>query len=212
MKALILFLSFCIFSTIHLNSQTWSLDADYAESCDCNVPCPCLLGQDPTKRECTGNSIVMIKKGNYDGVVVDGLKMYVTFELNSWSRVYIDESATQAQVDALMQLLKQPRTVAFLFKGKILSIEKVPVSVTKTDSSFTYSVPASFTQIEYLKGKDGNSIGLQNLKSNFASNNKLCKSVKLEHTGDDQAFSYANTHALVSNFSASGEIKHTEKK
>ncbi len=202
---LTMLLSICYFT--NLNAQTWAFDADYAESCDCSVPCPCLLGQDPTNRSCTGNSIIMIKKGHYDAVNVDGLKLYVTFELNSWSKVYVDQSATQAQVDALMKLLKQPRTVAFLFKGKILSVEKVPVSVGKTDSTLTYSVPGSYTQIQYLKGKDGKPVSLQNLKGNFASNNMLCKSVKLEHTGDEKAFSFSNTHGLVSNFSASGDIK-----
>jgi hypothetical protein len=213
MKAFLLIVALGICHFTNLNAQpTWAIDADYAESCECNVPCPCLLGLDPSHRQCTGNSIVMIKKGHYDTVAVDGLKMYVTFELNNWTKVYVDQSATQAQVDALMKLLKEPRTVAFLFKGKILSVEKVPVSVTKTDSSFTYSVPASYTQIKYLKGKDGKPVSLQNLKSNFTSNNMLCKSVKLEHTGDDKAFSFADTHGLVSNFSAAGEIKPTEKK
>ncbi len=190
-----------------LKAQAWLIDVDYAESCECDAPCPCLLGGDPTHRHCTGNSIVMIKKGHYDTVNVDGLKMYMTFELDNWTKVYVDKSATQAQVDALMKLLKQPRTVAFLFKGKILSIEKVNVTVGKTDSTFTYSVPGSYAQIKYMKGKDGKPVSLQNLKSNFTSNNMLCKSVKLEHTGDDKAFSFSNTHGLVSNFSASGEIK-----
>jgi len=212
MKSVLLAFVLIFSSAGSLMAQAWSIDVDYAESCECDAPCPCLLGGDPTHRHCTGNSIVMIKKGYYDNVNVDGLKMYMTFELNNWTKVYVDQSATQAQVDALMKLLKQPRTVAFLFKGKILSIEKVPISVGKTDSTFTYSVPASYTQIKYVKGKDGKPVSLQNLKSNFTSNNMLCKSVKLEHTGDDKAFSFSNTHGLVSHFSASGEIKPIEKK
>jgi len=211
MKALILTVVLSICYLTNLNAQTWSIDADYAESCECTVPCPCLLGQDPSHRQCTGSSIVMIKKGHYDSVNVDGLKMYVTFQLNNWTKVYVDQSATQPQVNALLNLLKEPRTVAFLFKGKMLSVEKVLVSVAKTDTTVTYSVPASYTQIKYLKGKDGKPISLQNLKSNFTSNNMLCKSVKLEHTGDNKAFSFSDTHGLVSNFSASGEIKPTEK-
>ena len=89
----------------------------------------------------------------------------------------------------------------------LLSVEKVPVSVETTDSTFTYSVPGSYTQIKYLKGKDGKPISLQNLKSNFTSNNMLCKSVKLEHTGDNKAFSFSGTHGMISHFTASGELK-----
>src|SRR5471030_2637291 len=138
MKTFILAVALSICHSTNLSAQIWSIDADYAESCECSVPCPCLFGQDPSHRQCTGNSIIMIKKGLYDAVNVDGLKMYVTFQLNNWAKVYVDQSATQAQVEALMKLLKQPRTVAFLFKGKLLSVEKVPVSVIKTDTTFTY--------------------------------------------------------------------------
>ena len=207
MKSILLVFALVFSSTGTLTAQTWSLDADYAESCECDAPCPCLLGGDPTHRHCTGNSIVMIKKGHYDSVNVDNLKMYVTFALNDWTKVYVDQSATQAQIDALTKLLKEPRTVAFLFKGKLLSVEKVPISVVTTDSTFAYSVPASYTQIKYLKGKDGKPVSLQNLKGNFTSNNTLCKSVRLDHIGDDKAFSFSGTHGMVSHFTASGEIK-----
>jgi hypothetical protein len=207
MKSILIFFVLIFSGSGTLMAQKWSIDVDYAESCECDAPCPCLLGGDPTHRHCTGNSIVMIKKGNYDTVNVDNLKMYVTFALNDWTKVYVDQSATQAQIDALTILLKQPRTVSFLFHGKLLSVEKVPISVLTTDSTFTYSVPASYTQIKYLKGKDGKPVSLQNLKGNFASNNMLCKSVKLEHTGDNKAFSFSGTHGMISHFAASGEIK-----
>jgi hypothetical protein len=203
----LLFVFLLAFSEILHAQQTWAIDADYAESCECNVPCPCILGKDPSHRKCTGNSIVMIKKGHYDTVNVDGLKMYLTFELEDWTKVYVDESATQPQIDALMKLLNQRPAVSFFFIGKVLSVEKVPVSVKNTDTTFTYSVPASYTQIQYLKGKDGQPVSLQNLRSNFATNNILAESVKLEHTGDDKAFSFSGTHGMVSHFSASGEIK-----
>lgn len=210
MKPFLLAFALSVIQVTNLNAQTWAIDADYAESCECNVPCPCILGREPSHRQCTGNSIVIIKKGHYDSVNVDGLKLYMTFELGNWTKVYVDQSATQAQIDALMKLLKQPRTVAFFFEGKVLSVEKVPVSVSNTDSTFTYSIPVSYTQIERLKGKDGNPVSLQNLKSNFLSNNVLYKSIKLEHTGDDKAFSFSDTHGLVSHFNASGEIKPVE--
>lgn len=195
-----------------LNAQKWSIDVDYAESCECDAPCPCLLGGNPTHRHCTGNSIVMVKSGYLDTVKVDGLKMLVTFQLNNWSKVYVDERATDAQIDALKKILTQPRTVSFLFAGKLLSVERVPVTVRSTDSTFAYSVPNSFTEIKYLIGKDGHPVSLQNLKGNFTSNNALAKSVKLEHKGDDKAFSYSNSHGMVSHFKASGEINAAQAK
>ncbi|MEO7529966.1 MAG: DUF1326 domain-containing protein, partial [Sediminibacterium sp.] len=108
MKSVLLVFAFIFFSIGGLMSQTWSIDVDYAESCECDAPCPCLIGGNPTHRNCTGNSIVIIKKGHYGAVNVDGLKMLVTFALNDWTKVYVDQSSTQAQIDALTKLLKQP--------------------------------------------------------------------------------------------------------
>lgn len=207
MSKYLLLLGLCFFQLEALKAQKWSIDVDYAESCECDAPCPCLLAGDPTHRHCTGNSIIMIKKGYFDTIPVDGLKMYVTFELDKWSKVYVDQKATQNQIDALQKILRQPGTVAFLFSGKLLSVEKVPITVLTTDSTFAYAVPNSYTEIKYLKGKDGKPVSIQNLKSNFATNNRLARSVKLEHTGDDKAFNYSGTHGLVSHFTASGEMK-----
>lgn len=207
MKKILLLAGVFFFHAAIVKAQKWSIDVDYAESCECDAPCPCLIGNDPTHRQCTGNSIIIIKKGYLDTVNIDGLKMYVTFELGEWSKVYVDPTARQAQIEALKKILTQPGTVPFLFEGKLLSLEKVPVMVTTTDSTFSYSVPDSYTQIKYLKGKDGKPVSLQNLRSNFASNNKLAQSVKLEHTGDDKAFSYSGTHGMVTHFTASGVIK-----
>ena len=62
MKTFLLAFAFSIFHFTNLNAQTWSIDVDYAESCECDAPCPCLLGGDPTHRHCMGNSIIMVKR------------------------------------------------------------------------------------------------------------------------------------------------------
>ena len=188
-----------------VKAQSWAIDADYAESCECNVPCPCIVGLDPTHRQCVGNSVVSIITGHYGDVKVDGLKLFISFSLGKWSKVYIDENATPAQEEAVVRLLKQKGTVAFFFKNDSVTSTKANITITQSDTTFTYSVPGSFAEIKYLKGKDGKPISLQNLKSNFLSNNKLCKSVDLHHTGDIRAFQYSGTHGLVSHFNASGE-------
>ncbi len=188
-----------------LNAQNWSVDAEYAESCSCNAPCPCLLGLDPTYGECIGNSVVYIKKGHYDSVKLDGLKILVTFNLDDWSRVYIDEKATDAQKDAMIKLLQQHGTVRFLFSGKILSVERAPINIEESDSTFTYYAPNSYAKLRYLIGAGGKPLSLANLIGNAVADNKLCVSVDNYHKGDANAFDYVGRHGLVSHFTASSD-------
>ncbi len=189
----------------NLNAQSWSIEAQYAESCSCNVPCPCLLGLDPTYGYCRGNSVVSIIHGHYDSVSVDGLKIMFTFDLGNWTKIYVDERATKAQEDAILNILHEPGTVSFFFDGKILSVEKAPVTIESSDTTFTYFVPKSFASLRYLVGKNGKPISFQNLKGNFDADNKLCQSIDNYHKGDSTAFDYVGRHGMVSHFIASSQ-------
>jgi hypothetical protein len=205
MKKVFIFFALLTFYSGVAKSQTWAIDADYAESCECNAPCPCIVGLKPTHRKCVGNSVISINKGHYGDVKVDGLKLFITFSLGEWTKAYIDEKATQAQGEAIMKLLKQRGTIAFFFKNDSVSTTKAKISIKQSDTTFTFSVPGSFAQIKYLKGKDGKPISLQNLKHNYLTNNKLCQSVDLHHTGDKRAFQYSSTAGIVSHFISSSE-------
>ena len=203
-KSIFLFVLLIIYSVI-IKAQSWAIDAVYAESCDCNAPCPCIFGLDPTHRECLGNNVVSIISGHYDSTKVDGLKMFLTFNMGNWAKVYIDKAATKAQAEALMKLLKQPGTIEYFLNAKILSVDKVPITIEQTDSTYTFFVPNSYAKIKYMQGKDGKPINVLNLPDNFATNNKLCKSVNLNHKGDNKAFKFSGTHGLLSHFTASSE-------
>ena len=50
------------FSKVNANSA-WSLEANLAECCSCEIPCPCNFGRATTKR-CDGSRLIEIYKGN----------------------------------------------------------------------------------------------------------------------------------------------------
>ena len=46
--------------------MSWSIKGDYAESCNCDLMCPCIFLQAPTKGFCEAMLIWDIKTGNLD--------------------------------------------------------------------------------------------------------------------------------------------------
>ena len=55
--------------------MSWSLKGDYAESCNCDLMCPCLYLQSPTKGFCEAMLVWDISEGNLGDVKLDGLKV-----------------------------------------------------------------------------------------------------------------------------------------
>ena len=67
-------------------ADTWSLQANLAECCSCEIPCPCNFGK-PTRERCDGNRLIEIVKGDLDGEDLAGLRFLVTFEMGKWSDI-----------------------------------------------------------------------------------------------------------------------------
>ena len=51
----------------------YRLEGDLLEVCDCNVLCPCWIGEDPDNGTCRSALAYRIEKGEVDGVDVSGL-------------------------------------------------------------------------------------------------------------------------------------------
>lgn len=92
-------------------AEKWTLEADYAGACTCNVTCPCNLGQNPTKGNCYGFMAFSITRGMYGAVDLSGRKVVGGFEIpgyafdGNWKMaLYVDEGATQQHLDAILQI------------------------------------------------------------------------------------------------------------
>ena len=189
-------------------AQEWSIKADYSESCCCSPACPCPFGSPPTLGFCKGNALIEIKEGYFGDVRLDGMSVVVAFNFGQWVKLYISESATDEQIEVVVELMKLEPTFGIIFSGdtKILSIEKVPVSIEKTNTNVKFSVPDSKVEIEMMKGRDENPIKIQNLPIPFLSNNYTqYKSITVSHHSEDKEFSYSGTHGATSQIDASSK-------
>ena len=180
-------------------AATWSLEANLAECCSCEIPCPCNFGR-PTELRCDGNRLIEIVKGDLDGEDLAGLRFLVTFEMGKWTRIYIDERLSDTQQATLDKLLP----LAFAgFVGGARVIERVPLTVTRTDELITITAPESRVEMKPLAGLDGSRITIDGLPSNTFHDYVQYESVVHTHDGPDDQWSHTGTNGFTSRMIAS---------
>jgi hypothetical protein len=194
-------------------AEQWELKADWAESCCCAPACPCVFGSAPTRGHCEGSALLTIDEGSYRDVDVDGLNVVVTFSMGEWARFYIDEEATDLQMDAIVKLLKEEETFGMLVGGdvKLLSTERANINVEKSDSTIAFSVPESNVELEVMTGVNGEPIRIENLGVPwFVNGYTQYTAVTTNHQRGDKEFAYEGTNGATSRVEASGKTRTAE--
>ena len=90
----------------------WKVSGDYAESCNCDVLCPCIFLQPASMGPCNALLVWDIKQGHCDDVKLDGVKVSAYLEAgtenltdgNCTLALYIDENASDEQAAAIEKL------------------------------------------------------------------------------------------------------------
>ena len=88
---------------------------------------------------------------------------------------------------------------------KVLSTEKVPISIERSETKVKFSVPASTVEIEIMKGRDGKPIQIRNLPAARLVDYTQYKSITNSHKSKDKEFSYAGTNGLTSKVDTSSK-------
>ena len=195
--------AFTIMAAPSYAENDWAIKAQFTGSCSCNALCPCLFGSPPTHDFCQGSHLVEIKKGHYGGINLDGLGMVTTKSHGEWIKLYIDEAASDSQMNALVELLKLDETMGLGGNTEIISKEKVKISVERASDRVKFSVPASTVEIEMMEGLGGKPIKVDNLRKPFFDDYTQYKSISNIHQSDEHKFSHSGTNGFVSRLAAS---------
>ena len=95
---------------------SWKVSGELEEACSCRPACPCWFKSLPSRMTCDGAQIIVITKGHYGKVKLDGLSvaqfvqspehksMFESFGNWNFDRIYIDEKANDPQREALKEL------------------------------------------------------------------------------------------------------------
>ena len=118
--------------------MAYKLEGSILEVCDCNVLCPCWVGEKPDNGTCQSALAYHFDRGTIDGVDVSGLTFAVNvfipgnpLEGNWRAQLYVDERASQEQEAALLGVFtgKQGGPVADLaaLVGEVVKVERAPI-------------------------------------------------------------------------------------
>jgi hypothetical protein len=183
--------------TVPSRAQTpdWHLTATVAESCSCVVACPCNFGGEPSRMPCEGNRMISIEKGHYQDIDLAGVQFLVTFNMRTWSKIYVSDKVSDRQMKAVEALL--PIAFAGFHKG-MLSFTKAPITIEVTDTHVKFSGPESAVDMELMKGFNGQAVKVLNLPSVAFQDYTQYRSVVHTHTSAAHSWSHSGTNGFTS--------------
>nr|WP_273841900.1 DUF1326 domain-containing protein [Rubrobacter calidifluminis] len=111
------------------------------EVCNCNVLCPCWIGEDPDNGTCDSVLAYHFDKGTIDGVDVSGRTFAALAYLpgnvldGNWRVVaFVDDEATDEQQEALLNVftgrLGGPLADLVQLIGEVVAVERAPITFT----------------------------------------------------------------------------------
>jgi len=131
--------------------MSWSLKGSYVETCSCDLICPCnaSFAHGATYDFCRVTLVFNIREGEVDGTDIGGLRVAmiadtpkVMTEGNWRLGVFIDERATDEQLDKLVQVfggqLGGPMAGLAPLVGEMLGVERAAIEVD--DDGLRHSV------------------------------------------------------------------------
>jgi len=133
--------------------MAWSLRGSYAETCSCELMCPCNLSFDhgATYDFCRASLAFNIREGDVDGTDVSGLKVVVVIDTpkvmteGNWkAALYVDDQSTDEQMEKLVSVFSGqvggPMAGIAPLIGEILGVERAPIEMTDDGLSHTVKI------------------------------------------------------------------------
>ena len=131
--------------------MSWTLKGSYAETCSCELMCPCNLSFDhgATYDYCRATLAFQIREGEIEGTDVSGCKAVFIIDTpkvmtdGNWKLgVFIDDRATDEQAEKLTSVftgqLGGPMEALAPLVGELLGVERVPIEIV--DDGLRHSV------------------------------------------------------------------------
>jgi hypothetical protein len=168
-------------ATADTTAQTESASAIYQfqgtllEACNCDVLCPCWIGEDPDNGTCSSVVAYHLDSGTIRGVDVSGLTLANVVFIpgnvlaGNWKAfLYVDDRASDEQLNALVDAfsgqLGGPLADLAQLIGEQLGVVRAPISHEVVEGRGTLRVgdDTVVAEMEPYRGADGSITTLQN--------------------------------------------------
>jgi hypothetical protein len=130
---------------IHVVSAAWRLHGDGLIGCPCKVPCPCRSNAPPTGDHCEALGVMHIDSGQWADTALKDLRFAIPGCMGHPYQLlpvlYVDSSASPAEVEALKQILydfNEQHSLSFV------KIKRVPISFQRQDAELDAGSPGLF--------------------------------------------------------------------
>jgi hypothetical protein len=123
--------------------MSWNLRGSYAETCSCELMCPCSLSFDhgATYDFCRATLVFVIRSGEVEGTDISGRRVAAVIDAptvmtdGNWKLgMYVDDEATDEQFDALVQVfggqLGGPMALLAPLVGEVVGVQRAAIELT----------------------------------------------------------------------------------
>lgn len=129
----------------------YTLEGSLLEVCNCNVLCPCWIGEDPDPGTCDAVNSYHIDKGTINGIDVSGKTLSMVAHLpgnvlkGNWKvAIIVDDSTTPEQQDAMVAAwggkLGGPLGDLAGLVGEVVAVERAPIKFDVKEGKGTLKV------------------------------------------------------------------------
>jgi len=118
--------------------MAYNFEGDLLEVCNCDILCPCWVGEDPDNGTCDSVMGYNVRSGNINGIDVAGRTLCFSVHIpgnvlkGNWKvALFVDDKASDEQADALVSAfsgkLGGPLADTASLVGEVVAVERVPI-------------------------------------------------------------------------------------
>ena len=147
--------------------MAYKLEGRLLEVCNCNVLCPCWIGEDPDYGTCDTVVAWRFDKGTIEGVDVSGLTIACNAHIpgnileGNWrATVFVDDNASPEQEEAMLNVytgkLGGPVADLVALIGEVVGVVRAPISFDVEKGKGTLTIGSDITcELEPFTGATG---------------------------------------------------------
>jgi hypothetical protein len=161
------------------------------EGCECESICPCIFSKDTSHGDCRGIMVWAVREGHSGAVDLAGVNLAAALTksgnnmektMGQWTGIiYISDKATEAQKNAIVDIMKGDMGPAF---AKV-EVKSAAIEVTRQDDHHEVSVgKVGSLKIKGIKGANGQVLIVENPPSPIAPPKLWC-AISETNTYDD---------------------------
>jgi hypothetical protein len=147
--------------------MVYQLEGSILEVCNCNILCPCWVGEDPDNDTCDSVLAYHFDRGTIEGVDVSGLTLGLVAHIpgnvlkgNFRVVVVVDEAATPQQEEAILKAytgkLGGPLADLSQLIGEVVAVERASITFQVQEGKGTLKIGQSIqAEMEPYRGPTG---------------------------------------------------------